>query len=64
MRNLKKNNPEAYSYLESGGFTASLTGNLHSHIPMDQIIEMTINRFSKETGGLTSITENPRASER
>ena len=30
----------------------------------EEIIEMTINRFSKETGGLTGTTENPEASER
>ena len=57
MHNLKKKNPEAYSYLECGGFTASLPGNVHSQIPMDYIIEMTINRFSKETGDLTDPTE-------
>ena len=31
---------------------------------MDQIIETTINRFSKETGGLSEITANQGASER
>ena len=31
---------------------------------MDQIIETTINRFSKETGGLSEITANKGASER
>ena len=31
---------------------------------MDQIIEVTINRFSKETGGLSGKTENAGASER
>ena len=35
-----------------------LSGNAHIQIPMDQIIETTINRFSKETGGLSGITEN------
>ena len=63
MCNLRENIPEAYEYLNEGGFTASITGNLHSQIPMDQIIEMTINRFSKETGGLSGITEKKGASE-
>ena len=44
--------------------TASLSGSVHSQIPMDQIIEATINRFSEETGGLSGITENKGASER
>ena len=33
-------------------------------IPMDQIIEMTINRSCKEIGGLSGKTENVGASER
>ena len=44
--------------------TASLSGSVHSQIPMDQIIEATINRFSEETGSLSGITENKGASER
>ena len=31
---------------------------------MDQIIEMTVNRFLKETGGLSGNTENVGASQR
>ena len=64
MRALKKRNPAAYSYLEEGGFSGSLGIAKHSQLPMDQIIEMTINRFSKETGGLSGQTENKGASER
>ena len=64
MRALKKRNPSAYSYLEEGGFSGSLGIAKHSQLPMDQIIEMTINRFSKETGGLSGQTENKGASER
>ena len=56
--------PCAYEYLKEGGFTASLSGNVHSQMPMNQIIEKTINRFSKETGGLSGITENKGTSER
>ena len=36
----------AYEYLKEGGFTASLSGNVHGLIPIDQIIETTINRVS------------------
>lgn len=47
MRLLSKRNPAAYSYLEEGGFSGSLGSARHSQLPMDQVIEMTINRFSK-----------------
>ena len=47
-----------------GGFTGSLTGKSYSRIPMDQVIETTINRWSKEVGGISGITENDGASER
>ena len=36
----------------------------HLQIPCDQIIEMTINRQSKDTGGLSGKTENVGASMR
>ena len=64
MCNLNTEFPEAYEYLKEGGFTALLSGSVHSQIPIDQIIETTINRLSKETGGLSGITENKGASER
>ena len=63
MCNLNEKNPYAYKYLK-GGFTASLLDNVHSQIPMDQIIETTINRLSKNTGHLSGITENKGPSER
>ena len=62
--NLKYDIPEPHKYLEEGGFSGSLTGIPHSRIPMDQFIEVTVNRFSKETWGLIRITENTGASER
>lgn len=64
MRNLKSRNPNAYAHLKNGGFCGSLSGEKHTQIPMDQIIEMTINRLSKETGGLSGQTENVGTSER
>ena len=48
MCNLNKEFPEAYEYLKEGGFTASLSGSVHSQIPMDQIIETTIIAFLKK----------------
>ena len=48
-------------FLTKKGFTISLTGKPHSKVPMDQVIEMTSNISSKQTGGLTGKTENPRA---
>ena len=64
MLDLKRRNKEAYQYLENGGFTGSLTGSSHSNIPCDQVIETTINRYSKSTGGITGKTEDKDASER
>ncbi len=64
MRDLETRNPSAYQYLMDGGFSGSLSGEKHTKIPMDQIIEMTINRCSKETGGLSGKTENVGASAR
>ena len=60
MIDLMTRYPDAYSYLEKGGFVGSLSGTKHSSIPMDQIIETTINRFSKKSG----ITENVGANEK
>ena len=64
MCKLETENEEAFMYMLKGGFTGSLTGKAHTKIPMDQIIETTINRWSKEVGGLSGITENDGASER
>ena len=64
MIHLKRRNPAAAAYLENGGFSGSLTGNSHSNIPMDQIMETTINRFSKSTGGVVGKTEDPGACEK
>ena len=52
MKDLKNRNPEAYQFICDGGFTGSITGGRHAK-PMDQIVEMTVNRCSKETGGLS-----------
>ena len=64
MIDLKKRNTEAYKYLEDGRFPGSLSKSLHCNIPIDQIIEMTINRFSKSTGGIGGKTEDDGASEK
>ena len=61
MKNLASSHPSAQIFLKEEGFTVSLTGKPHSKIPMDQVIEMTINCSSKETSGLTGKTENPGA---
>ena len=49
MRKLKTGNPNAYNYLNGGGFSGSLSGEKHTQIPMDQIIETTINRSNKRS---------------
>ena len=43
MKNLSSIHPSAQIFLKKEGFTASLTGKSHSEIPMDQVIEITIN---------------------
>ena len=64
MIDLRQRNIEAYKYLENGGFTGSLSGAIHTNIPCDQMIETTINRFSKSTGGILGKTEDKSACER
>ena len=64
MLSLNEENLEAFQYIHDDGFTGSLSRRSHSMIPMDQIIEMTINRSCKEIGGLSGKTENVGASER
>ena len=64
MRALEEENATACKYLEQGGFSESLTVKPHSGIPFDQVIEMTINRWCKNVGGLSGNTQNPGAMER
>ena len=64
MKNLASSHSSAQIFLKEEAFTVSLTGKPHSKIPMEQVIEMTINRSSKETGGFTGKTENPGACSR
>ena len=64
MRVLEEENIAAYKYLQQGGFSGSLTGKLHSRIPFDQVIEMTINRLRKNVGGLSESTLNSGVAER
>ena len=56
--------PEADEYLRHGGFSGSLSGKCHSNIPMDQMIETTINRFSKSIGGIVGKTDDAGACEK
>ena len=62
MRDLQRRDPTAYQYLVNWGFSGSLSGDKHTKIPMDQIIDVTINRSSKERGSLSGKTENIGAS--
>ena len=62
--NIEKNAPQAHQYLASGGFAGSFSGQKFTMIPMDQMIEMTINKSSKVVGGLSGIFDNKGGSER
>ena len=64
IRKLEKDNEEACIFMLKGGFTGSLTDKPHSRIPIDQIIETTVNRWSKEVGGICGKTDNDGATER
>ena len=64
MLNLHNSNPDLLHHIQEQVFTISLSGLPYSRIPCDQVIEMTINRSSKDTGGLSGKTENVGASER
>ena len=61
---LREENSFAFQYLEDSGFSGSLSCKPHSRIPFDQIIEMMINRSSKDIGGLSGNTQNRGATER
>ena len=60
MLNIEKNAPQAHV----GGLAGSLSEQKFTIIPMDQMIEMTINKSSKVVGGLSGVTENKGASEK
>ena len=64
MKTLKEDHPQLYDEILQHGFTVSLTGQPFTKIPCDEVIEMTVNRACKSTGGLSGKTENAGASER
>ena len=64
MYKLEKDNKEAYIFMLKGGFTRSMTGKPHSRIPIDQVIETTVNRCLKEVGGICGKTDNNDTAER
>ena len=53
-----------FNHMLNQGFTVFLPGQPFNRISCDQVIEMTINRAPKYTGGLSGKTENAGASER
>ena len=57
-------NPDLLHQMQEQGFSVSLSGLPYSRIPCDQVIQMTINHSSKDTGGLSGKTEDVGASER
>ena len=64
MANLENSHPDMFYHMLNQGFTVSLSGQPFTRISCGQVIEMTINRASKDTGGLSGKTENAGASER
>ena len=64
ISNLENSHPEMFNHMLNQGFTVSLSEQPFTRISYDQVIQMTINRASKDTGGLSEKTENAGASER
>ena len=64
MFSLKEDLVSAWDYLKEGGFTGSITGNPHSRLPFDHIIETTLNKECKGIDGIDGNTENLGATER
>ena len=56
-KHLGTSHPSAQIFLKEEGFIVLF----HSKIPMNQVIKMTVNRSTTETGLLTAKTENPGA---
>ena len=53
MANLENSHSDMFNYMLNQGFTISLLGQPFTRISCDQVIEMTINRASKDTEGLS-----------
>ena len=64
LANLENSHPDTFNHMLSQGSTVSLSGQPFIRILYDQVIEMTINRASKDTRGSSGKTENAGASER
>ena len=62
MMNLKHILSDVYDYLSKEGFSNLSPGKPFTNIPVDQMIEMTINRSSKEASVLSGKTQNKGAS--
>ena len=63
MANLENSHPDMFNHMPNQGFIVSLSGQPFTRISRDQVIEMAINRASKDTGELSGKTENAVASE-
>ena len=64
MTNLENSHPDMFNHMLNQGLTVSMSGQLFIQISCDQVIEMTTNCASKDTGGLSGKIENAGASER
>ena len=64
MANLENSHPDMFNHMLNQGFFVSLPGQPFTRISCDQVIEMTINRESKDTGGMSGKIENTGARER
>ena len=64
MTNLENSHPDMFNHMLNQGSTVSLSGQPFTQKLCDQVIETTINRASKDTGGLSGKTESVDPTER
>ena len=59
MLNLHVTAPEVYEKFSKGAFAINRSGNSFAGLPTDMVLEQTINRDSKTSGGLIGISNDP-----
>lgn len=61
MLNLPDTAQEVYNQFCQGAFTVNRSGKPFAGVPTDQVLEQTLNRDSKTSGGLVGISNNEEA---
>ena len=62
MQQLEKTHPAAYNQLQQGQFAVQrVPGHAFAQVPVDQVIEQSLNRDTKTRGGTVSFSLYPGA---